>query len=438
MRERLLVLPLLLMTLPALAQKAAAPKGSKPAVNRAAAHDQRIAQLVEALRDKTVETRRDLHMHPELSNREERTSQLVAARLRELGMDEVKTGVGRYGVVALLKGGRPGPVVAVRADMDALPVQEVNDTPYKSLNPGVKHACGHDGHVAIGLAVAAVLSEMRAEIPGTVKFIFQPAEEGPPAGEEGGAALMIKEGALENPRPEVIFGLHLWSQYEVGSVFYNFGPALAASDRFQITIRGKQVHAAYPQDGIDPIVTAAEAVLALQTIRSRRVTTMEPLVISVGRIQGGNRNNIIPNQVELEGTVRTMNEEVRKRIPDLMRQTLEGVTRANGATFELEYEFGNPVTYNDPKLVEEMLPALRRAAGAEHVLTRPPQMGAEDFAEFQKVIPGFFFFVAAGNQSKGITAAHHTPDFDIDEDSLAIGARTMATAVVDYLERHAK
>jgi amidohydrolase len=353
-------------------------------------------------------------------------------------MDDVKTGVGRYGVVALLKGGRPGPVVAVRADMDGLPVQETNDVPYKSLNPGVKHACGHDAHVAIGLAVAAVLSEMRAEIPGTVKFIFQPAEEGPPAGEEGGAVLMIKEGALENPRLEVIFGLHVWSQYEVGAVLYNFGPALAASDRFQVTIRGKQVHAAYPQDGIDPIVTAAEAVLALQTIRSRRITTMEPLVISVGRIQGGNRNNIIPNQVELEGTVRTMNEEIRKQIPDLMRQTLEGVTRAHGATFDLEYEFGNPVTYNDPKLVEEMLPALRRAAGADHVLTRPPQMGAEDFAEFQKVIPGFFFFVAAGNKSKGITAAHHTPDFDIDEGSLTIGARSMATLVVDYLERHAK
>jgi len=389
------------------------------------------------MRSRLVEQRRDFHIHPELSNHEERTARVIAERLRALGFDEVKTGVARHGVVALLKGGRPGPVVAVRADMDALPVQETNDVPYKSQNPGVKHACGHDAHMSIALGVAEILSSMRAEIPGTVKFLFQPAEEGVPSAEKAGASFMIEEGALENPRPQVIFGLHVMSTIEVGLVGYNSGPALAASDRFVLTIRGKQVHAAYPQDGIDPVVAASQAVLALQTIRSRRVHPVDPLVISVGSIHGGNRNNIIPNEVRMEGTVRTLREEVRQRIPALMREVLEGVTRAHGASYELEYFFGNPVTYNDPKLVEETLPTLYRVLGQERVVSPPPQMGAEDFAQYQKVIPGFFFLVGAGNKSKGIVAAHHTPDFDIDEESLSVGARAMTSIVLDYLERHA-
>src|SRR5256714_11921861 len=251
----------------------------------AAPRDERIAHAAEAMREQLVAQRRDFHMHPELSNREERTSRVGAERLRAIGLTDIKTGVGKYGVTALLVGSKPGPVVAVRADMDALPIQEVNDVPYKSLNPGVKHACGHDAHTTIELGVAEILSKMRDEIHGTIKFIFQPAEEGAPAGEEGGAALMIKEGALENPRPTAIFGLHVMPVVEVGQIAYNSGPAMASSDHFVITIHGKKVHGAYPHDGIDAVVVAAECVTALQTIRSRRVDTTEPLVITVGIIQ---------------------------------------------------------------------------------------------------------------------------------------------------------
>jgi amidohydrolase len=251
----------------------------------AALRDQQIAQAAEALRAKLIEQRRDFHMHPELSNREERTSRIVAERLRALGLDEVKTGVGKYGVVALLKGSKPGPVVAVRADMDALPIQETIDVPYKSQTPGVKHACGHDVHTTVELGVAEVLSRMRDQISGTIKFIFQPAEEGAPVGEEGGATLMIKEGALENPRPQAIFGLHTGS-FEVGQIAYHSGPAMASADRFAIIIRGKKSHGAQPQLGVDAIVVASECVTALQTIRSRRIDPLEPLVITIGTIKG--------------------------------------------------------------------------------------------------------------------------------------------------------
>src|SRR2546430_1333120 len=260
--------------------------------------EERISRAADALRDKLIEQRRDFHMHPELSNREERTSRVVAERLRAIGLTDIKTGVGKYGVTALLVGAKPGPVVAVRADMDSLPIQEVNDVPYKSQTPGVKHACGHDAHTTIELGVAEVLSKMREEIHGTIKFIFQPAEEGAPAGEEGGAALMIKEGALENPRPTAIFGLHVMPVVEVGQIAYNSGPAMASSDHFLITIHGKKVHGAYPHDGIDAVVVAAECVTALQTIRSRRIDTTEPLVITIGSIQGGNRFNIIADEVK--------------------------------------------------------------------------------------------------------------------------------------------
>jgi amidohydrolase len=401
------------------------------------AREQRIAQAAESLRAQLIAQRRDFHMHPELSNREERTSRIVAERLRALGLEDVKTGVGKHGVTALLKGARPGPVVAVRADMDALPIQEVNNVPYKSQTPGVKHACGHDAHTAIELGVAEVLSKMRGEISGTIKFIFQPAEEGPPAGEEGGAALMIKEGALENPRPAAIFGLHVLPAIEVGQLSYNSGAAMASSDRFEITVRGKKVHGAYPHEGVDAVVVAAECVTALQTIRSRRVDTTEPLVISVGIIQGGNRFNVIADEVKLEGTVRTLNEEVRKRVQSLMRETLDGITKAYGATYEMTYADGAAVTYNEPALVEETLPVMRRVVGEKNVVTRKPQMGAEDFSYFQQVIPGFYYFLGVGNRAKGITAGWHTPDFDIDEESLVVGVKVMANVLLDYLERHA-
>jgi amidohydrolase len=409
---------------------------SRAAELKTTAREQQIAQAAERLRPQLIAQRRDFHMHPELSNREERTSRIVAERLRALGLEDVKTGVGRYGVTALLKGTKPGPVVAVRADMDALPIQETNDVPYKSRTPGVKHACGHDVHTTVELGVAEILSKMRGEINGTIKFIFQPAEEGAPPGEEGGAALMIKEGALENPRPQAIFGLHVLPTIEVGQIGYNSGPAMASADRFVITVRGKKVHGAYPHDGVDAVVVAAECVTALQTIRSRRIDTTEPLVISVGSIQGGNRYNIIADEVKLEGTVRTLNEDVRKRAQALMRETLAGITNAYGATYEMQYEEGAAVTYNDPKLVEATLPMLRRMVGDTNLVTRKPQMGAEDFSYYQKVIPGFFYFLGVGNRAKGITAQIHTPDFDVDEESLVIGVRTMANVLLDYLDQH--
>jgi len=402
------------------------------------AREQEIARAAEGLRQKMIEQRRDFHMNPELSNREERTAKVVAERLRALGLDEVKTGVGKHGVVALLKGKLPGGVVAVRADMDALPIQETIDVSYKSKNPGVKHACGHDLHMTIELGVAEVLSKMRDRIRGTVKFIFQPAEEGPPAGERGGAPLMIAEGCLENPRPSAIFGLHVMPNIEVGQIGVNSGPTMASSDRFSITVRGKKVHGAYPHDGIDAVVVAAECVAALQTIRSRRVNTQEPLVITLGSIHGGNRFNIIADEVKLEGTMRTLNEEVRAKAMEMMKQTLAGVTSAYGAGYELEFGSNNAVTYNNPALVEATLPTMKRILGEKNVTTPLPQMGAEDFSSYQKVIPGFFYFLGVGNKSKGITAMIHTPEFDADEQSLVIGVKLMSNVLLDYLDRNAE
>lgn len=398
--------------------------------------DQQIAQAAEALRSKLVEQRRDFHVHPELSNREERTSRIVAERLRALGLDEVKTGVGKYGVVALLKGAKPGPVVAVRADMDALPIQETIDVPYKSQTPGVKHACGHDAHTTIELGVAEVLSKMRDKISGSIKFIFQPAEEGAPSGEEGGASFMIKEGALENPRPQAIFGLHT-SGAEVGKIEYHSGPAMASSDRIIITIRGKKSHGAQPHMGVDAIVIASECVTALQNIRSRRIDPLEPSVLTIGTIKGGDRFNIIAGEVRMEGTLRTMNEDVRKRFQELMRQTLASVTSAYGATFDLEFDDSNPVTFNDPRLVEEMLPTLQRILGEQNLLRPKPFMPAEDFSYYQKVIPGFFFFLGVGNSAKGLHPMWHTAEFDIDEESLVVGVKVMANMLLDYLDHQA-
>lgn len=273
-----------------------------------------IIASANAIRMKLIEQRRNFHIYPELSNREEQTSRIAAERLRSLGLDEIKTGIAKYGVTALLKGKKPGPCVALRADMDALPIQETNDVPYKSQRPGVKHACGHDAHTTIALGVAEVLSKMREQISGSIKFIFQPAEEGAPEGEEGGASLMIKEGALQNPNPEEIFGLHVLPALEVGQVGYSSGSALASADRFVITIRGKKVHGAFPHQGIDAVVVAAECVTALQTIRSRRIDMLEPIVLSIGSIHGGNRFNIITDEVTLEGTIRTLNEEVKAKV----------------------------------------------------------------------------------------------------------------------------
>ncbi|HYP53090.1 MAG TPA: amidohydrolase, partial [Pyrinomonadaceae bacterium] len=321
--------------------------------------------------------------------------------------------------------------------MDALPINETIDVPYKSRTPNVKHACGHDVHTTVELGVAEVLSRMRAEVPGTVKFIFQPAEEGPPAGEEGGAPLMIKEGVLENPRPAAIFGLHTEPNVQAGQIGYHSGPAMASSDTFSIVIRGRSAHGAQPHIGVDAVVVASECVLALQSIRSRRIDPLEPLVITLGTIQGGTRFNVIAAEVRLTGTMRTHNEQVRERAMAMMRETLQNVTAAHGATYELNFEGSNPVTYNEPKLVEETLPTIRRVVGDANTVVLRPFMPAEDFSYYQKVVPGFYYFLGVGNRQRGITAPWHTPEFDVDEESLVVGVKVMSNVLLDYLERHA-
>ncbi|MDB6025648.1 MAG: amidohydrolase [Verrucomicrobiales bacterium] len=401
----------------------------------ATAREQKISAAAENLRSTLIQTRRDFHMHPELSNREERTSRIVAEKLRSFGFDEVKTNVAKYGVVGLLKGGKPGPCVAVRADMDALPINETIDIPYKSQTPGVKHACGHDGHTTVQLGVAEILSKMREEIPGSIKFIFQPAEEGPPAGEEGGAPLMIKEGVLDNPRPLAIFGLHTTTEIDAGKIGVRSGPAQAASDMFDITIHGKWAHAAHPEVGVDSVVIAAECVTALQTIKSRRIDTFQPVILTIGTIHGGNRRNVIAGEVKLEGTIRTFNEDTRKRMKELMTQTLEGICKTYGATVEIKIEEGTMVVNNDPKLVEDTVPVMRRVVGDTNVITAEPRMGAEDFSYFQQVVPGFYYRLGSGNKAKGITADAHTPEFDIDEECLVTGSKVMANVLVDFLDR---
>jgi amidohydrolase len=419
-----------------IASVAVAPGGGASA--DAGPRDQRVAAAAEAMRGQLVAQRRDFHMHPELSNREERTARVVAERLRALGLTDIKTGVGKYGVTALLVGGKPGPVVAVRADMDALPIQEVNDVPYKSQTPGVKHACGHDVHTTVELGVAEVLSKMKDEVRGTVKFIFQPAEEGAPAGEEGGAKLMVKEGALENPRPQAIFGLHTEPNLQVGQIGYHVGPAMASSDTFAVTIKGKAAHGAQPQMGVDAVVVASQCVLALQNIRSRRIDPLEPLVITVGTINGGTRFNVIAGEVKMTGTIRTFNDAVRERSIALMRETLQSVAAAYGATAELEIGDGNAVTYNEPALVEATLPTIRRVVGDRNTLAIKPFMPAEDFSAYQKVVPGFYYFLGVGNREKGITAGWHTADFDVDEESLVWGVKVMSNVLLDYLEKNSR
>jgi len=340
-------------------------------------------------------------------------------------------------VVALLKGAKPGPVVALRADMDALPINETIDVPYKSLVPGVKHACGHDAHTTIALGVAEVLSKIRDQLHGSVKFLFQPAEENPPPGQQSGASFMIKESALENPRPLAIFGLHTTPETQAGMIGYRAGPAQAAFDVFTITIRGKTAYAAWPHKGVDTMVAAAECILAVQSIKSRRIDTFEPVIITIGKIEGGKSPHTIPDEVTMEGTVRTFNEELRKQIEHLMRETLTGVTAAYGAGYQLDYKHGTMVVYNDLQLVEESLPSLRRAVGSTNVFEFPQRMGAEDFSFYQQVIPGFFLRLGSGNKAKGIIAESHSPEFDIDEDCLVVGVKVMANLAVDFLEKDA-
>ena len=398
---------------------------------------QRLAAQATALAPRLVETRRDIHRHPELGFRETRTAALIAERLRSLGFDEVRERVGVTGVVAVLKGGRPGKVVAIRADMDALPIPELIDVPYKSTVPNVKHACGHDGHVSIGLGVAEVLASMRAEIPGTVVFLFQPAEEGDPDGGLSGAQRMLDAGVFAGPVPTAVFGLHVLPTLQVGTLGVNVGAAMASSNRFTITIIGKKTHAAYPHTGIDPVLVAAQVVSVLQTIPSRMNNAAEPIVVSVGTINGGNRFNIIADSVTLTGTVRTLSKDGPARVRAWMERAVKGVTDASGATYTFDWpSSGNPVTFNEETLAAAALPVLADVVGGRaNILSPPPQMGAEDFALYQQKMPGLFFFLGVGNTARNITAMIHTEYFDMDEAALPIGVRALSSVALDYLYR---
>jgi len=402
--------------------------------------DAAVDAAVDRFAEQIIELRHRIHQNPELGNREFQTAALVAEHLRSLGFDEVTEGVAHTGVVGILRGGLPGDTVAVRADMDALPVTE--DTPfsfastvrteYLGQEVGVMHACGHDIHTAVQLGVASVLASMREEIPGVVKFIFQPAEEGPPPGEEGGADLMVREGVLDAPRPSAIFGLHALADMDVGTLGYSSGPALAAVDHFTIRIIGRQAHGAYPELGIDPVVMASQAVMALQTIRSRNLPALEPSVVTVGIMRGGTRFNIIPDEMWLEGTVRTYAPEVRDAVERRMDEIVAGITAAGGGSYELVYDRGTPATINDPALAERMAPTLARVVGSDKVRVLDPVMGGEDFAYFANEVPGFFFrlgMVAPGVESGG----HHTPTFQADDSSVPVGMRAMSNLLLDYL-----
>ena len=387
-----------------------------------------------------IDLRHQIHQYPELGNREFKTAKLVAEHLRSLGI-EVETDIAYTGVVGVLKGNKPGPVVAVRADMDALPVTEETDLPFKStvkttyLNKevGVMHACGHDIHTSVQLGVASVLASMKRSLPGTVKFIFQPAEEGPPPGEEGGADLMLKEGVFANLKPSAIFGLHTHPGLAVGELGLTIGPAMAAVDHFIITIKGKQSHGAYPHKSVDPIIMATEAVNAFQTIRSRSLSPLEPSVVTVGIIRGGERFNIIPEQVHLEGTVRTYNPEVQDMVEHRMNKILEGITLAYGGSFELDYDRGTPATINDPELAKQMIPTMERVVGKNNLKFLDPVMGGEDFAFFANEVPGMYYRL--GVLKPGTTSGWvHTPTFRADDSCLEVGIRAMSNLVVDFLK----
>ncbi|UOG75117.1 amidohydrolase [Hymenobacter tibetensis] len=403
----------------------------------------RIAKLATAQESKLIACRRDLHEHPELGNQETRTAGIVAEQLKKLGL-EVQTGVARTGVVGILKGGKPGPVVALRADMDGLPVTETANlsfaskakTTYNGQEVGVMHACGHDTHVAMLLSAAAVLSEVKKDLPGTVKFIFQPAEEGSLPGVTGGAKLMVQEGVLDNPKVDAIFGLHINAQTEVGTLKYRPEGTMAAADVFTIKVKGKSAHGAYPWLAVDPVVTAAQIVTGLQTIISRQTElTEDAAVLTVGMIHGGVRNNIIPDQVELTGTIRTLDKDMQQQIWAAIRRTATNIAESVGATAEVDIVNYAPITYNDPRLTERMLPTLQRVAGPSHVVLQKAVTGAEDFAYFQEKVPGLFVFVGGMPKGKNPaeTAPHHTPGFFVDESGLTLGVQTIATLAADYL-----
>jgi len=393
---------------------------------------------------RVVEWRRDFHRNPELSNREFRTSKAVAEHLRSLGL-EVQTGIAHTGVVALLKGGRPGPTLALRADMDALPVVEKTDVPFRSTvtttyrgeTVGVMHACGHDAHTAVLMGVAQVLTRLRGSLAGNVLFIFQPAEEGAPEGEEGGAELMLKEGIFDRYRPEAAVGLHVWSGLHTGEIAYRGGPFMAAADAFRIQVKGRQSHGSRPWQGLDPIVVSAQIVNALQTIVSRQVDITEnPAIVSIGAIKGGIRNNIIADSVEMVGTLRTFTLEQRADIMERVKRIVENTAAASGttATFELTTN-GVPVTTNDPALMSRLLPTLRRVAGEKNIKAIPLVTGAEDFAYYGRKVPSLFYFIGVTPPDRDLlrTPTNHSDYFYVDEHALPLAVRSLTEVALDYL-----
>lgn len=429
----LLLASSLLLALPAHAQGAA--PAQRPEVTAAA----------NALQSKVVTWRRDFHQHPELGNRETRTAAKVAEHLRSLGL-EVKTGVAHTGVVAVLKGGKPGPRIALRADMDALPVTERTDVPFASKatsefrgeKVGVMHACGHDAHVGILMGVAEALVAMKADLPGEVLFVFQPAEEGPPDGEDGGASMMLAEGIFREFKPDAAFGLHVFSTLPVGSIGVREGPLMAASDRFNIKVIGRQTHGSRPWGGVDPIVAAADLIGTAQTIVSRRTDIAKlPAVVTFGAIKGGIRYNIIPDQVELVGTIRTFDPAMREKIFADLKNVSEHVAAAHGATVmaQVPDTDGNPVTVNNPELTARLLPSLQATVGVDKVIETPLQMGAEDFSYYANTVPSMFFFVGATPAGTDpVTApSNHSPEFFLDEGALDIGFRALMQVALDYL-----
>jgi amidohydrolase len=428
-------LPILVVAGVAAAASAAAPADSGDAAIAA-----RVAQEM----PRVVAWRRDFHQHPELSNREIRTSGIVAEHLRRLGL-EVKTGIAKTGVVAVLEGGRPGPTVALRADMDALPVVEKADVPFRSTvtttyqgdTVGVMHACGHDAHTAMLMGVAEILAGLRADLPGKVLFIFQPAEEGPPDGEDGGAPLMLKEGVFASGKPDALFGLLVFSTLPAGVIGYRPGPFMAGSDGFRLVVTGRQTHGARPWAGLDPIVVSSQIISALQTVVSRQIDlTQNPAIVTVGTIRGGTRGNIIPDTVEMRGTIRTYDPAQRTDVLARVERTVTHIAAASGATAKFELTGRpNPVTANDPALTQRAVPTLARIAGEGHIREIGLQTPSEDFSYFAREVPSLFFFV--GVAQPGVPPAeiadNHSPLFYIDESALPVGVRALTQLTVDYL-----
>ena len=408
----------------------------------ATAQAQQPVSISNQLEQKVIEWRRDLHQHPELSNREFRTAKVIAAHLESLGL-EVQTGVAHTGVIGVLKGGKPGPTVALRADMDALPVIEQTDVPFKSTvtteyrnkEVGAMHACGHDLHMAMLMGAAEKLASMQEDVMGTVVFIFQPAEEGAPANEEGGAELMLKEGVFTQHKPEAVFGIHVWSAGTVGHIAYREGPLMASSDRFEITVKGQQTHGSRPWGGVDPIVAAGQIIGSVQTIVSRQVDiTKAPAVVSFGIVEGGVRNNIIPDEVYLEGTIRNFDMDNRAQIFKNLKTTAEMTAKATGAVAHVHIDEGYPVTVNDIKLTKKMLPTIERVAGKDKVNVSPLVTGAEDFSFFALEVPGLFVFlgITPEGQSAAAAPSNHSPFFYADEKALKTGTELYVNWVLDY------